>query len=81
MLANFGAEIKKFRVSPVLISRYLTKINIRGDKFSINQNLTFNKTRSPQIHTNDKNIFMTFIYNSIINLPISHDLIFQTEMK
>ena len=81
MLANFGAEIKKFRVSPVLISRYFTRINIRGDKFSLNQNLTFNKTRSPQIDTNDKNIFMTFIYNSIINLPILHDSILRTEIR
>ena len=35
MLANFGAEIKKFRVSLFLISRYFTRINIRGDNFSL----------------------------------------------
>ena len=39
MLANFGAEIKKFRVSPVLISRYFTRINNCGDKFSLTSDL------------------------------------------
>ena len=75
MLVNFVAEIKKFRVFTVLISRYFRRINIRGDKFSLNQNLPSNKTRSPQIDTNDKNIFMNFVYNSAINLPILHDSI------
>ena len=81
MLANFGAEIKKCIVSPLLISRYFTRINILGDKFSLNENLTFNKTRSPKIDTNDKNIFMIFIYNSIINLAILHDSILRTEIR
>ena len=81
MLVKFGAEIKTFRVFTVLISRHFTRINIRGDKFSLNQNLPFNKTRSPQIDKNDKNIFMTFIYNSAINLPILHDSILQNEIR
>ena len=45
----FGAEIIKIRVSPALISRYFTRINIRGDKLYLNQNLTFHKTRSRKL--------------------------------
>ena len=61
MLANFGAEIKKFRVSPVLISRYFTKINIRGNNFSLTFDLDLwiwplTKLDPCKIDTNDKNI-------------------------
>ena len=44
-------------------------------------NLTFNKTWSPQIDKNNKNIFVTFIYNSIIDLLILFGSILGTEIR